>query len=1750
MAFAVPVNDAYRYLDAFDDNTGIDLNTTGFINLAGVQTAKSKSNQLISQCFHLPTPAGASFTGWSFAEFTIGNLDQVRTNNLSIESCDGSTSFMTVSPQTGSNAYDLSAVVPQTTTHLRFRWALVYQGGGGARTASITSWRALGTASGASVLNITPSNTSSSSNADISFTLGLSSTGATTRNPVLEVDLTVINGTPDTGPSGIGLATDATVCYDTDNNGTAGIPVSECKRYRPIEFLSASNGTSGEPANLSDLSQPSQTPATNGSTDGTIQWQLQDLPDAYSGSISVNLHIPKGYIDGKTMALSATLNHGETSTNGTLNNFQTITSSSPVINISSEHNSRITAWSPFGNLAPGSQNISDNYYIRNNANQSGSPSDHEHVTVTLNSPASSTCVPDYRSTIVRSKYNWPSHTVAPAVGSPLDSNPVTVIFHRLSHINDSSNARASLRYDIPVNCSAGTVARTQASIDTASPPVNNNPIRSHNIEFNACRGGYNHMHRLQSGLLVENNYLPNPGWNEYYINRGSIRPGEYFSTWSPYGDSTYRTQTIVLDKSYAVIDIPDAATFHGYRTRSREDTDSSIYFFKDPDGSAPNPDDATFNNNFDPTVESPASGWYPVQRNWTGPFTNYTGGTGDASNPTAVVGPNARLLAVKTNDNTSVGATDYGLFRAQAVWRVCDGSYGCAQSPENTAVKVTGNTYTYQQTQAPFARSCSTMNGYTAYVRSVSYPKAYTTAVQQNVPAGGVASIVLSPHNSNFASQFVDGHWSFDLSAIASSIDLDNVTGEVITTGLNLPKANQNVQGQVCDVNDIVFVAPTAANPIAYWNIPDRCQIPNGWGYRIANNTSQDNIVPAYQLKLNAPIKTTTLANTVLNFPGQIRRKDLSAAGAENAVTTTRWAASNYQSIAAITVQENPSVNGSKSAPSGWPINSTFSYNMAIENQGNTSLAGYFLLDELPRAGTNGSEFDPVYGSVFVNASASDISIERSEDSQCSVDHLNAVWLTESLSPTSRAGFQVQTAALPPTTLCIRFRRSPSGPWLLPQQNIYLAVDMTIPDDVFLSGKNIYNKAALGVTDVFGGTSNITTTETALVTTTVDGAVVLGASKSTSATIDKPGQIAWLLGYHNASGTDALAVTVSDTLPADTTYQGLVQALPSGVTCKNGSAGDINNDGIDDCAIINTAPAGSGGTLEFEIALLTPSDGNPGAGTDEGQIGVWTTLQTTGVTQNCVYAIPSGGVTGSGCADGQLSSLNFSKSQWVDTGRTGTIPKVYFGETIKYTLTAENTGATAKYVRLEDQLPAEVSFLPGSLLIDGASASDGLISGGKLSYISILPLAPGAQTIVEISAQLISGTASSLVSNQANSMLCGSRTDVNTCTGALASNQVQAEIEGARIDGLIFNDNGSGNAVAHNGTMEGTEKPLENIQVSLFDTTANQLLETTNTDASGNFSFFTNTMPGNNYQIRAILSTHWVPVSHQKGNTMATESSASTSTLSFQAQAASTAYSNIRFGLVQRPELIADQIATTQPAASVLLAHTLKITSPGSVAFDLTDAQAVSNLDGWQVDLFHDQDCNQQLANTEPQINSAISIDPDINSELCVILQVHAPSQLAQTLTLAVPLIATINLQDSAGTGHAVSITTNVIDTLEIVLISDGQLVLNKQVSNITRNRPMTSANQATPGEILRYQINFEAAGTGDLTEVFINDSTPAYTSLSQPVICPTGLTNCIVIIPASSINNTGYSGQIRWKIADTLPAGSNGVVSYDVTVE
>ena len=112
----------------------------------------------------------------------------------------------------------------------------------------------------------------------------------------------------------------------------------------------------------------------------------------------------------------------------------------------------------------------------------------------------------------------------------------------------------------------------------------------------------------------------------------------------------------------------------------------------------------------------------------------------------------------------------------------------------------------------------------------------------------------------------------------------------------------------------------------------------------------------------------------------------------------------------------------------------------------------------------------------------------------------------------------------------------------------------------------------------------------------------------------------------------------------------------------------------------------------------------------------------------------------------------------------------------------------------------------------------------------------------------------------------------------------------------------------------------------------------------------------------------------------------------------------------------------------------------------------------------------------------------------------------------------------------------------DVVVNGAGKLDLKKSVWNVTRNQ---SGETALPGETLRYTIQYENIGNGMLDELVVHDALPNFTDLvtGSPtcVQTPTELSLCTPHVTDTAID---------WSYVGKLPAGANGKVSYEVTVQ
>ena len=87
--------------------------------------------------------------------------------------------------------------------------------------------------------------------------------------------------------------------------------------------------------------------------------------------------------------------------------------------------------------------------------------------------------------------------------------------------------------------------------------------------------------------------------------------------------------------------------------------------------------------------------------------------------------------------------------------------------------------------------------------------------------------------------------------------------------------------------------------------------------------------------------------------------------------------------------------------------------------------------------------------------------------------------------------------------------------------------------------------------------------------------------------------------------------------------------------------------------------------------------------------------------------------------------------------------------------------------------------------------------------------------------------------------------------------------------------------------------------------------------------------------------------------------------------------------------------------------------------------------------------------------------------------------------------------------------------------------------------------NQADPGDVLIYRIYYSNTGTGPLTELQVNDRTPAYTSLeANSAKCVSPIPSGMSCVAVESLD------AVRWNFTGPLLGGHSGSVSYEVRID
>lgn len=373
------------------------------------------------------------------------------------------------------------------------------------------------------------------------------------------------------------------------------------------------------------------------------------------------------------------------------------------------------------------------------------------------------------------------------------------------------------------------------------------------------------------------------------------------------------------------------------------------------------------------------------------------------------------------------------------------------------------------------------------------------------------------------------------------------------------------------------------------------------------------------------------------------------------------------------------------------------------------------------------------------------------------------------------------------------------------------------------------------------------------------------------------------------------------------------------------------------------------------------------------------------------------------------------------------------------------------------------------------------------------------------------------------------------------------------LSGWVFEDNGVG-ATAHDGVKGESEPGFANQTVTLFhDTDGNgecadgdPVLASDQTSGDGAFTLTVSPVDaGKDVCLVAQTPSGFLSVSESGGSLPATTGTANDDRQTFTLPAPGIAVTGLLFGDAGLPVLEPDQQGVVAAGGSRFYAHRFSARSAGIVDFVLGAAATSPANPAWSDTLYRDDNCDGALNGADETL-PVTGISVTAGEQHCLLVKTFAPANAPVGALHQRPLSA---LQLYTGTSFQAS--AKVVDSTRIAA---GELELEKRVQNLTAGTAGGTSNQAEPGDVLRYRLIFRNQGTSALTEVVINDSTPAFTVLNAALLCPalplpTGLTGCAVDTPDGA-NVAGYKGGLEWTFTGELQPGAEGEVRYEVQVD
>ncbi|MEK7322405.1 MAG: hypothetical protein AABZ84_04920 [Pseudomonadota bacterium] len=354
---------------------------------------------------------------------------------------------------------------------------------------------------------------------------------------------------------------------------------------------------------------------------------------------------------------------------------------------------------------------------------------------------------------------------------------------------------------------------------------------------------------------------------------------------------------------------------------------------------------------------------------------------------------------------------------------------------------------------------------------------------------------------------------------------------------------------------------------------------------------------------------------------------------------------------------------------------------------------------------------------------------------------------------------------------------------------------------------------------------------------------------------------------------------------------------------------------------------------------------------------------------------------------------------------------------------------------------------------------------------------------------------------------------------------------GSKLSGRVFKDNGAGGGTPNNAVQDGGETGLANVVIKITDNGGGVIHDSTASGGDGNYTLWIPAAADASIvKVVEINAGGYISVGGAAGNTGGGYDRAG-DTLSFT-NAAGGSYTGVNFADVPDLRFLTDGRQTAVPGGVVFYPHQFVAGSGGQLTFSAAGT-ANPNEAGWNQVLYLDGNCSGALDSGELPIAAVLNVGAD--QQVCIVVKVGVPVNAAYNAQYPLTVSASFTYINAS---PALTGTQSHSDLTTVSNPAEAGLKLTKTVDK----------NVAQSGEVITYTVSYINNSSAALSNLKINDSTPAYTVFNAASCgaLPAGLTVCTLTAQPAA----GAAGAIEWTFTGTLISGGSGNVGFSVILE